>query len=381
MRWPLVSLVALAACTSSPGSSSSTTAPPRDAGTDATDDSGTADASAPDGATPPPVTYTIPFDPATTLDTSFRLHVSVGGGPAHDVIMDTGSTGLVVPASALGPGAQITTDPFSLEYTSSGIIEGGHWATAAVRLGVPADYVVGSPGNYATTVPLRFGVVETVTCDPAFPACTTNGDVEGVGVMGVGFDRGLPEYPMTINPFLQVAEIAAGTMHAGYVVSQHPPQVIVGLDAAVQSGFQALPLAPKSGYPGEWDSTSVEGCVTLPALPSWGTQCGRPLIDTGIAGGILTTPAAMRPTQLATKSPGQLDLGVEVDITVPAAPAVATYSFVIGAGDPSTPDYVYLRDSTDGTLHINTSRHLLAAYDYLFDARDGAIGFRPAAGP
>jgi hypothetical protein len=364
MRWPLVSLIALAACGSSAGSSSSTTG---DAGTDA--------------APSPLVTYTIAFDPATTLDASFRLHVSVGGGPAHDVVMDTGSTGLVVPASALGPEAQISTDPFSLEYTSSGIVESGHWATAPVRLGVPADYVAGAPGDYATTVPIRFGVVEAVTCDPAYPACMTDGDVSAVGVMGVGFDRGLPEYPTTINPFLQVTEIQAGTMHAGYVVSQHPPQVVIGLDAADQSGFQRLSLTPYSQYPGEWESASVDGCVTLPALPSWGTQCGRPLIDTGIAGGILTAPDAMLPTQLATKVPGQLDVGVQVDVTFQAtpdqaAPVAAIYTFVIGADDPSTPDYVYLRDSTDGTVHINTSRHLLVVYDYLFDALDGAIGFR-----
>ncbi len=363
MRWSLLSLLALAAC-----GSSGATAPPGAAESDG-------------AAAPLPATYTIPFNAATTLDESFRLQVSVGGGPAHEVIMDTGSTGLVVPASALGPEAQIGTDPFSLEYTSSGIIESGHWGTAPVRLGVPVGYVAGSPGDYATTVPIRFGVVETVTCDPAYPSCTTNGNVETVGVMGVGFDRGLPEYPTTINPFLQVTEIQAGAMHAGYVVSQHPPEVVLGLDAADQAGFQTLPLAPLHGYPGEWDSTSVAGCVTLPALPSWGTQCGRPLVDTGLAGGILTAPAAMLPTKLATKSPGQLDLGTEVVITVPAAPSIALYTFVLGSAGPSTPDYVDLRDSTDGTVHVNTSRHLLAVYDYLFDAKDGAIGFRPSPGP
>ena len=249
-----------------------------------------------------------------------------------------------------------------------------------MRLGVPASYVAGSPGDHATTVPMRFGVVEAVTCNPSYPACSTNGDVASVGVMGVGFNRGVDQYPWTTNPFLQVAEIQAGTMHAGYVVSQHPPQVVVGLSAAETSGFLTLPLTSKSGYPGEWDSTSVSGCVTLPALASFGTRCGRPLIDTGIAGGILTTPAAIRPTQLATKDPGQLDVGVEVDVTFPAAPAVGAYTFVIGADDPKTPDYVDLRDSTDGTVHVNTSRHLFAAYDYLFDAQGGAIGFR-AAGP
>jgi hypothetical protein len=371
MRWPLASLLALAACGSSSGAPPSATGSSGDAGADA----------GPDAATPALVTYTIPFDAAATLDESFRLHVSVGGGPAHEVVMDTGSTGLVVPASALGPGAQITTEPFSLEYTSSGIMEIGHWAVAPVRLGVPAGYVAGSPGDYATTVAMRFGVVETVQCDPSYPACSTNGDVDTVGVMGVGFDRDVAEYPSATNPFLQVAEIQAGAMHAGYVVSQHPPQVVVGLDAAATTGFRTLPLAPKSGYPGEWDSTSVAGCVTLPALPSFGSPCGRPLVDTGIAGGILTMPAAMLPTQLATQDPGELDVGVAVEVTLPAAPAVATYSFVIGAAGAQTPDYVYLRDSTDGTLHINTSRHLLAVYDYLFDARDGAIGFRPAAGP
>jgi hypothetical protein len=30
---------------------------------------------------------------------------------------------------------------------------------------------------------------------------------------------------------------------------------------------------------------------------------------------------------------------------------------------------------------VNTGRHLLAAYDYLFDAKAGEVGFRKAGSP
>lgn len=338
-----------------------------------------ADAAAPipaDAAVAPSVSYTLPFRTANTIDQSFRLRVSVGGGPAHSVVMDTGSTGLVVPRSALGPDAQVTADPFRLEYISSGIIESGHWGVARVRVGVPANFDPANPGQTAITVPMRFGVVESVTCDPNIAGCMTSGNPDNVGMMGVGFDRDSANFPASLNVFLQLSEIGAGTMHAGYIVLQHPPQVIVGLTPANMAGFQMLPLDPKPNVPGEWDAGSLHACVTLPGLPAFGTPCGSLLVDTGIAGGILTTPSAMRPRALATQDPGRLDPGVRVIIGIGGPNPLFTYDFTLGQTDPATPGYMLLRTSTDGKIHVNTSRHLLATQDYLFDARDGRVGFR-----
>jgi hypothetical protein len=46
------------------------------------------------------------------------IAVSVGGGPAGDVLLDTGSTGLRIRAAAVGPDVRLTNTPVSYSYTS-----------------------------------------------------------------------------------------------------------------------------------------------------------------------------------------------------------------------------------------------------------------------
>src|ERR1700760_473699 len=52
------------------------------------------------------------------------IAVSVGGGPAGDVLLDTGSTGLRIRAAAVGPDVRLTNIPVTYSYTSGNVLTG-----------------------------------------------------------------------------------------------------------------------------------------------------------------------------------------------------------------------------------------------------------------
>src|SRR6516164_1859150 len=52
------------------------------------------------------------------------IAVSVGGGAAGDVLLDTGSTGLRIRAAAAGPDVRLTNIPVTYSYTSGNVLKG-----------------------------------------------------------------------------------------------------------------------------------------------------------------------------------------------------------------------------------------------------------------
>jgi hypothetical protein len=99
-------------------------------------------------------------------------------------------------------------------------------------------------------------------------------------------------------------------------------------------------------------------------------------MDTGILDMLLWLAPAKRPPSWPTATP--LPNGATVSIALPAGAAqpALQLSFTIGAADqpPTAPAAVNWDVATvDG---INTGIHVMAGYDYLFDATGGRIGFR-----
>ena len=292
---------------------------------------------------------------------AYTLYASVGGGSPHVVQLDTGSIGLYVPASILGPGAQVsTTETCSITYVSSGNTLSGHAATATVAL--LGSTRSGDVSPAPTTVPMPLCAVD----DAAFKG----------GMMGVGFGRGATPDPAR-NVLLRLADVASGAMHAGYILSAHPsPSVRVGLTAEAVAGFATLPLTPHPAVPGDWLSTSLRGCLTLPGHGAFAEACGPLLVDTGIADCLLWGPSD--PTLGGVIPAGQTAVpgGVSLRIAAPSGGATLDYAFVVGAGSDS-PAAVKVR--TAAAFSINTGRALLIDDDYLFDAVAGRVGFRRAS--
>ena len=102
---------------------------------------------------------TIPLDPNPNRN-GFNnfITVSVGGGPASQVLLDTGSTGLYVLQDQVGPDVTSTGMPFTYGYSSGNSIAG------TIELAPVSFPDASSP--LSTTGPIAIGVVTSITCKP-----------------------------------------------------------------------------------------------------------------------------------------------------------------------------------------------------------------------
>ncbi len=297
------------------------------------------------------VSYTLKF-----LNKSYGLYASIAGGTPHEVQLDTGSLGLNVPRSAVGSSAQIsTTETCSTTYVSDGTTLTGHKATGTVALlGSTTGGDVNPP---PTTVPISFCAIDS----PSF-----NG-----GMMGVGYGRGMGD--PTMNVLLQMAEVQAGTMHPGYVLStQSSPNLQIGITAVRSANFQTVQLSPSTSGNGDWVAGSLTGCITLPNTPAFTQECGGMLVDTGVPEMILWGPSDKTLGGIVPAGATAAPSGTAVRITTQAG-SMLDWSFVLGAGAES-PSAVTIKNA--GTFSINTGRSLIVDYDYLFDAKAGLVGFQ-----
>src|SRR5207248_589963 len=104
---------------------------------------------------------------------------------------------------------------------------------------------------------------------------------------------------------------------------------------------------------------------------SYGPQCGTVLVDTGIASAILGLPRSRRPPSMRTTIPD----GTVIRVDVGSAPPALSERFTAGvSGQPLTPKAI--RWAGDPKPFVNTGRHPIALYDYLFDDASGKLGFK-----
>ena len=107
-------------------------------------------------------------------------------------------------------------------------------------------------------------------------------------------------------------------------------------------------------------------------------RCGTVLVDTGIATMIVGLDTAQRPPTMQHIIPN----GTRIRIGIPTfTDSALAYSVTTGAGDDTLAPQgkPAARWSRTGPF-VNTGRHVLARYDYLFDADAGHIGFREDPG-
>ncbi len=328
---------------------------------------------------------TIPFANAAPdggpLDSSPRLWVGFDGGARIPFVMDTGSTGVVVSKTIFTPPAGAEPiGPGKLVYTSSGrVIEGRYYA---------ARVDIGPPGRSAVAqVPVL--VVDRETCWETARDCAPQDNPAHVAMFGVGFGQegaGQPHGTPDKNPFLNIVAINGSPVRdvaKGYVVTREG--VTLGLTAAAAAGFRFARLARRESGD-DWSrlrATIAVGGASGPATV---------LADTGIRYMFLRPPPGVPVATLAQSEAAGPCVrfgpcaaeGVRIHLAFgdPAAPALE-YDVMIGAGgrplpSASAPPWVtVLRERDEG--FVNTGFHFFNAYDYLYDAADGYVGFRPHA--
>jgi hypothetical protein len=318
-------------------------------------------------------TFTLPLasDASTSLSRGLHLTVSIAGGADRTVAIDTGSRGMVVARKAIGSQASDTGQKGWVEYTSDGRILSGEYFLARIRFRTTRSTV--------DTIPVRVLGVESSSCDSAYPHCKPEADVDHVSMLGVGYGdyAKSSDIPTTeVNPFLELQAMQDGTARRGYIVTRNA--ITLGLTASDLASFRQVtlpkptgPTAVSAGLPGSWGR--APGCFALPDNGN-DTRCGTVLVDTGIATMIVGLDTAQRPPTMQDTIPN----GTRIRIGLPTFTDPALdYSVTTGAADDTLAPQgnPAARWSRSGPF-INTGRHLLAGYDYLFDADAGHIGFR-----
>ena len=117
------------------------------------------------------------------LENPPHLELSFGGRRLR-AVMDTGSTGIVVSASAIPNIDRLPNrGPGTLTYTSSGRIERGDWVVVRAT-------IAGANGASVTTLPIPVLAVRSVDCLDNARNCTVREDPRHVAMIGVGFGAG-----------------------------------------------------------------------------------------------------------------------------------------------------------------------------------------------
>jgi len=293
--------------------------------------------------------------------------------------VDTGSIGTALPLAQLGPDAIGPGAPALKYYNSS-----GNEFIGFVYL-APVSFQMGS--DQAVTDPIRVLAVLSSACHRNDP-CKEPPPFKNFHYLGVGFDRGKPfaddpfQSPRD-NALLSTEPKPGKTMSQGYVLSGST--ITAGITAGNSAGASLVPLTANPSTPGDWLGTPA--CVSFPSPtdPSGTAVCGSMLLDVGISKMFITfSSKSVEPPVVS----GGLGANQTISIVAPSpsSPALA-YSVSSGRADggkspPATgmaPSSVGLTalPGGRGPVFINTGRHVLFEYRYLFNAQAGEVGFTP----
>ncbi len=305
-------------------------------------------------------TYTVPYVGSpdfSNLTTTLKVSVQVNGGTTSSYTVDTGSVGVVVPASEI-PNLPSNGTVGSLTYSSSGLKLTGTWVTLPVSF--PSATFSGGGSRIATANVPVLAVTSGTCTGSGVNSANCTGAIPHM--LGVGYGRGTdlttsPPY----NAFLNLAEMTAGTMRRGYSIAR--TGITLGITTTSASGFAMQKLTsagtPASGSKNDW--TTVSGSFTV---GSGGPYSGTILLDTGLLNMIVE--------DASLPQSGTLSKGTKMGVTI----GNQNYSFAVTDGGVQTPTSVSYASASHGTF-MNTGLRALGHFDYLFDADGGYAGLRP----
>ncbi len=286
------------------------------------------------------------------------IAVSVGGGPAGDVLLDTGSTGLRIRAAAVGPDVRLTNIPLTYSYTSGNVLTG---VIGYAKVSFP-----GANPAVATKAEIAVHVVQQITCKPEKPDCPGWKPTE-MGVMGAAY------LPFAVfNPLAQLD----GNLAGGFIVAADDiarpniaPHIIVGLTDQNTAGFSFAPFEAASGGDQPeglkaWDTKSVQACFSVDDGPP---GCFGTVFDTGAGTGSFEPPG-LPPQLLHTRvRPGS--------VVTTSVPQAGMKIAIIAGREPWTNRYRY-EPPHGSVLGFNSGGLIFRRMQIAFDAVRGRIGFR-----
>jgi hypothetical protein len=301
-----------------------------------------------------------------------QVMAAVGyANPKHASFMpytvDTGSLGVVVPISDLPTG------------------QGSDWVGPGAP-GVKAYTSVAQnsfSGNYyLAPVSLQQGNGGAVQTSRIMVLVLSAGQ-SPLHYLGIGFNRKNFTYEDLFqtpadNAFLHLTDRDNGTdISPGYQIGA----ASVTLGTTSTAGYNLIPLTTNGAQvAGEY--ADAAGCFNFPGAPdNPGPFCGSMLFDIGIGDMYLGIDDFERPTGYNTGGLVTTNDVVNIIGGSPSSPAMC-YSFASGGSSLITP---YAANWTQPPepcgVFFNTGRTGLAAYNYMYDARCGNVGFEPLSDP
>jgi hypothetical protein len=300
-------------------------------------------------------------DATSNITNGWFLNISVDGGTARRVQVDTGSVGLAIGASAIPLSAKKLSSG-SITYSSSGKTLSGD--VYLVTIGYTALTNV-------QTIEMPVLGVKTVTCNLVTnPTCVVApGEADSVGVLGVGFGRHgsgadladvVNESEAAVNPFLQLSGMTAGSVRQAYAI--YPDHIILGITPDDVAQWQSFALTQANG---DWNP--LAGCVTA---GSYAPSCtgGTVLVDTGVGSTILSVP---------DEASGTVAAGTAITISIGTS-APLSFAFTSTGATCSGIVLSCARWShrTSLPIAVNTSRRLIEAANYRFDNVSGTVSLQ-----
>ena len=319
----------------------------------------------------PAYSITIPFDESPDfhhLDKTLQMLTSINGGAAHDFTIDTGSVGVVVPASEV-PNIDPHAPLGELRYVSSGLKLEGVWTRATVRFIDPANKAAFAE---ATVDVLAVTRGSCTGGGPNSGRCTGNIP----HMLGIGFGRGSADGMRTAsaNPFLNLDAMQRGEMRHGYLITRRG--MTFGLTSPETKGFDFVkleaspPATPKLETEDKSPAPFTKDWATAPGYLSIGTKdypVGTILMDTGLTNMMVAEPGQQ----------GGSELPSDAVITIHLLGGKLAYRFTPSdTANPQTPRRVTWIRESHGPF-VNTGLRAFACYDYLYDADGGYLALRP----
>jgi hypothetical protein len=309
-------------------------------------------------------TVTIPLAIQSSSDgAKVIVQASVGGGPTVPMQLDTGSSGVVVASTALGPQAQASTTAQEVPYV--GTTMSGTVAQATVTM-----------GSLTTAQAISVIDVTSATCgtDGSNPqSCSvTEAFGDGIqGIIGIGLSDGPSPAAPDFSPLLQMAS----PYDEGFTIELPPTgsgqgSLVVG-PVEAPSGAASVPLVASTSptYPNgvtAW-AKDVQLCWAVGSS----NGCGPTDLDIGSPDTLLT-PSAI--PGLPVGSDDVITSGSAVTVS-PTAGGTPLWSFT--AGSTASKDLVGASTSLGSTTMFNSGIAFFFANVVAYDNAHGTLWIWP----
>ncbi len=285
--------------------------------------------------------------------------VSIHGSAPVDLLLDTGSSGLRVLASALG-GADVgaTSTPMSADF--GGIVLQGRKASAPLRL-----------GDTTTSGPVDFQLIDDVTCAAGDPSCDPSAagaffsDMGTAGILGVG----LRTDPSGIySPLAQLdAPLSDGfTVRTGGLGSSAGELVLGQRDLPGATPIALMQTGTLPNAVPAWADDGISICYQVASTPT-DPPCTASVFDTGSNLDVLYAPGLPAGD---VDADGFLASGVRFEATEGSA---FHLDFTVGTPVTFSLDGVLVEQDDPFTI---LGVEVFLRYDVAFDLVDGRIALR-----